>query len=154
MDGKRGSRKGIEKGEGKGEENLVAADFLGNVIQGLDDAQTEFLALLVFGDGDVFDVAYFAEVVNAARTKWGWISSNRLVCPLLSPPSFLFFFLLFLFCILELSGTNALPGKEAKTKTMRTELTTSALRLMFHTRRSSPSRPRPRRCSRCRLASP
>ena len=44
---------------------LVAANVFRNIIQGLDDAQTEFLALLIFCDGDVFDVADEAEVVDA-----------------------------------------------------------------------------------------
>lgn len=35
---------------------LVASDLVGDVVQSLDDAETEFLALLIFGYCDVFDV--------------------------------------------------------------------------------------------------
>src|SRR5688572_20019820 len=35
------------------ENALVAPDLLGDVVEGLDDAQAELLALLVLGDGDV-----------------------------------------------------------------------------------------------------
>lgn len=51
------------------ENGLVAADVGGDVVEGLDDAQAELLALLVLGDGNVFDVASFSESVNAARKK-------------------------------------------------------------------------------------
>lgn len=44
---------------------LVAADLGRHVVEGLDDAQAELLALLVLCDGDVFDVADEAEVVDA-----------------------------------------------------------------------------------------
>ena len=47
------------------EDALVAPDLLGDVVQRLDDAQPELLALLVLGDGDVLDVADLAEVVDA-----------------------------------------------------------------------------------------
>jgi hypothetical protein len=47
------------------EDGLVAADLLGDEIEGLDEAQAELLALLVLGDGDVLDVADEAEVVDA-----------------------------------------------------------------------------------------
>lgn len=39
------------------EDALVAADLLCDVVEGLDDAQAELLALLVLCDGDVLDVA-------------------------------------------------------------------------------------------------
>lgn len=55
------------------EDALVAADFLGDVVERLDDAQTELLALLVLGDGDVLDVADLSEVVN---TVYGSPVSN------------------------------------------------------------------------------
>lgn len=55
------------------EDALVAADFLGDVVERLDDAQTELLALLVLGDGDVLDVADLSEVVN---TVYGSPISN------------------------------------------------------------------------------
>lgn len=47
------------------QDGLVAAHILGDEIQRLDDLQPELLALLIFGYGDVFDVAYFAKVVDA-----------------------------------------------------------------------------------------
>lgn len=39
------------------ENALIAADLLGDVVESLDKAQAELLALLIFGDGDVFDVS-------------------------------------------------------------------------------------------------
>lgn len=47
------------------EDALVAAHLLSDVVEGLDEAQTEFLALLVAGDGDVFDVTNGTEGVDA-----------------------------------------------------------------------------------------
>lgn len=47
------------------EDGLVAADALGDVVEGLDEAQAQLLALLVLGDGDVLDVADQTEVVDA-----------------------------------------------------------------------------------------
>lgn len=44
---------------------LVAADLLGDEVEGLDDAQAELLALLVLGDRDVLNVSDGAEVVDA-----------------------------------------------------------------------------------------
>lgn len=49
------------------EDALVAANLLGDVIEGLDQAEAELLALLVLGDGDVFDVADFAQAVDAVE---------------------------------------------------------------------------------------
>lgn len=46
------------------EDALVAPDLLGDGVEGLDDAQTELLALLVLGDGDVFDVADEPHIVD------------------------------------------------------------------------------------------
>jgi hypothetical protein len=46
------------------ENTLVAPDLLSDGVEGLDDAQTKLLALLVLGDGDVFDVADEAHVVD------------------------------------------------------------------------------------------
>jgi hypothetical protein len=43
---------------------LIAADLLGHGIQGLDDAQTELLPLLVLGHGNVFNVTDEPEVVD------------------------------------------------------------------------------------------
>lgn len=53
------------------EDGLVAADALGDVVEGLDEAQAQLLALLVLGDGDVLDVADQAEVVDAVCVC-GW----------------------------------------------------------------------------------
>lgn len=49
------------------EDGLVAADVFSNVVKGLDHSQTKLLALLVLGDGDIFDVSNSAEGVNAGR---------------------------------------------------------------------------------------
>jgi hypothetical protein len=43
---------------------LVAADAGGDVVEGLDDFQAELFALLVLGDGDVFDVADETEIMD------------------------------------------------------------------------------------------
>ncbi len=48
------------------EDRLVAANLLGDEVEGLDQAQAELLALLVLGDGDIFDVSDEAEVVDTA----------------------------------------------------------------------------------------
>lgn len=48
------------------ENALVAAHLLGDVIEGLNQPQTELLTLLVLGHGNVFDVSDGAEAVNAA----------------------------------------------------------------------------------------
>ena len=60
--------KGEEGGEGRnrGGPDLVAADLLGHVVESLDDAEAQLLALLVLEHGDVFDVADQPEVVDAA----------------------------------------------------------------------------------------
>lgn len=47
------------------ENALVAADLFGDVVEGLNESEAEFLALLVFGDGDVFNVADRTEAVDA-----------------------------------------------------------------------------------------
>jgi len=57
-------------GFGAVEDGLVAADVLGDEIERLDELQAELLALLVFGDGDVFDVPDQAEVVYARFWNW------------------------------------------------------------------------------------
>ena len=49
------------------ENRLVAAHVLGDIIERLDDAQPQLLALLVLRDRDVLDVADQAEVVDTAR---------------------------------------------------------------------------------------
>jgi len=48
------------------ENALVAANLLGDVIEGLDQPQAELLTLLVFGDGNVFNVSDGTETVNTA----------------------------------------------------------------------------------------
>lgn len=52
------------------EDGLVATDLVGNKVEGLDQPQTQFLALLVLSDCDIFDVADHAKVVdtNGERT--------------------------------------------------------------------------------------
>ena len=47
------------------EDGLVAADLLGDEVERLDQAQTQLLALLIFRDGDVFDVTDETEAVDA-----------------------------------------------------------------------------------------
>lgn len=58
------------------ETNLITSKLFSDMIQGVDDMQTEFFALLVFRDGNVFDVAYLAEIVDAKegekRKKLDW----------------------------------------------------------------------------------
>lgn len=49
------------------ENRLVATDRGGDVVEGLDETEAELLALLVLGDGNVFDVADLAKAVDAAR---------------------------------------------------------------------------------------
>ena len=44
---------------------LIAADFLGDEIERLDEFEAEFLALLVFCYSDIFDVSYETEMVDA-----------------------------------------------------------------------------------------
>jgi len=43
---------------------LVAADLLGDEIEGLDNAQTEFLALLILCYGDILDVPNETKAMN------------------------------------------------------------------------------------------
>jgi hypothetical protein len=52
------------------ENALVAAHLCRDEVERLDDFEAEFLALLVFRDGDVFDVADEAKVVDAG----GWLA--------------------------------------------------------------------------------
>lgn len=47
------------------ENGLVAAYLLGDVVERLDDAQAQLLALLIFGDGNVLNVADGTEIVDA-----------------------------------------------------------------------------------------
>lgn len=60
------------------EDGLVAANLLGNVVKGLNDPQAELLPLLVLRDGDVFDVANEAEIVDAERGRMLAKSSRAL----------------------------------------------------------------------------
>jgi hypothetical protein len=48
---------------------LVTTYFLGDEIEGLDDFETEFLSLLVFRDGYIFDVTDKSEIVDTMKTK-------------------------------------------------------------------------------------
>lgn len=47
------------------QDSLVAADLFGDEVEGLDQAKTKLLALLVFGDGDIFDVTDEAKIMDA-----------------------------------------------------------------------------------------
>lgn len=47
------------------EDRLVAARLYGDVVERLDEAQAQLLALLVLGDGDVLDVPDRPEIVDA-----------------------------------------------------------------------------------------
>lgn len=47
------------------EDCLVAARLLRDEVEGLDDTEAQFLALLVFGDGNVFNVSDGPEIVDA-----------------------------------------------------------------------------------------
>lgn len=49
------------------EDALITTDLLGDVVEGLDDSETQLLALLVLCDGDILDMADGAKVVDAAR---------------------------------------------------------------------------------------
>lgn len=43
---------------------LVASHLLCQVVQSLNKSQTQFLALLVFGNSDIFDMTYKTKIVN------------------------------------------------------------------------------------------
>lgn len=49
------------------ENALVATNFLRDEIEGLDKFQSEFLPLLILCDGDIFNVANEAEVMDAVK---------------------------------------------------------------------------------------
>lgn len=51
------------------EDALVTANLLGDVVEGLDQAEAELLALLILGDGNVLDVADLAQTVDAVGEK-------------------------------------------------------------------------------------
>jgi hypothetical protein len=51
---------------------LVTAHFFGDEFERLDDFQAELFALLVFGDGNVFNVSDEAEVVDARGLLVRW----------------------------------------------------------------------------------
>lgn len=46
------------------EDGLVAANLLGNEVEGLDQPKSQFLSLLILRDRDVFDVGDGAETVD------------------------------------------------------------------------------------------
>lgn len=48
---------------------LVAANLVGDEVEGLDQPKTQLLALLVLCDGDIFDVANHTEVVDARKSQ-------------------------------------------------------------------------------------
>lgn len=47
------------------EDGLVAPDLIRDEVEGVDQSKTQLLALLVLSDGNIFDVANRAEVVDA-----------------------------------------------------------------------------------------
>lgn len=49
------------------ENALVTANLFGDVVESLDESEAELLALLVFGDGDVFDMSDRTEAVDAVE---------------------------------------------------------------------------------------
>ena len=49
---------------------LVAADLFSHKIQSLDHLQSQLLSLLILSDGDILDVAYEPEVVNAIEHQY------------------------------------------------------------------------------------
>lgn len=57
------------------EDALVAANFVGDVIECLDQAETKLLALLILGDCNIFDVSNVSEAVNAVR-RGSWVSQD------------------------------------------------------------------------------
>ena len=68
------------------EDGLVTPRLPGDEVEGLDDAQTQLLALLVLGDGDVLDVANGAEIVDAEvrdgpplvrLCHYGWMDTGK-----------------------------------------------------------------------------
>lgn len=50
---------------------LVAPDLVRNEVEGVDQSKTQLFALLVLCDGNIFDVANRAEVVDA-RSAGAW----------------------------------------------------------------------------------
>lgn len=63
------------------EDALVAVDILGDVVEGLDEAQAELLALLVARDGNVLDVPDGAEAVDAVWGEKGELSVAGIETP-------------------------------------------------------------------------
>lgn len=51
------------------ETNLVAADLLSNMVQRLDDAQTQLLSLLVLRNSDILDVSNLTQAVDTIVTR-------------------------------------------------------------------------------------
>jgi len=51
------------------EDGLVAARLGRDEVERLDDAQAQLLALLVLGNGDVFDVSNLTEIVDAGARR-------------------------------------------------------------------------------------
>lgn len=46
---------------------LVAPNLLGDKVKSLDDPQSQLLALLVLGYGNIFDVTNYAQVMDAVE---------------------------------------------------------------------------------------
>lgn len=50
---------------------LVASCLLGDIVERLDEAQAQFFALLILGDGDILDVTDRPEIVDAGVQQVG-----------------------------------------------------------------------------------
>jgi hypothetical protein len=61
--------------------NLVAANLLSNKVQGLNDAKTKLLTLLILCDGDILNVTNLTQAVNAIvvmsvpQSSYSWFRS-------------------------------------------------------------------------------
>lgn len=67
------------------EDGLVAADLFGDEVKSLDQSKTEFLALLIFRDSDVFDVTDKPQAMNAVLScQLAGCVLNRMECVLVS----------------------------------------------------------------------
>jgi hypothetical protein len=52
------------------ENSLITTDILCDIVQRIDKLQSEFFALLVFQDGDFFNVTYRAKIMDTRDIKW------------------------------------------------------------------------------------
>lgn len=63
--------------------DLVAANLLSDMVQGLDDAQTKLLALLILCDSDILDVTNLTQAVNTVVGLVSYAVSPFLSCSFL-----------------------------------------------------------------------